>query len=142
MRISIKEQVLIIHFLGDRELMNNTLDSISNLYEGTIVRREGHNFPSKFIPDKHDLGKYKNKCQYVVGVYKTSDLKHELLHAKFYIDKSYRKSIEDEWQDIPEKKRKYLVDFLKRLGYSDDVLIDEYQAYRYSEQPNFFGIRL
>jgi hypothetical protein len=40
------------------------------------------------------------------------------------------------------KKRDYITKFLKRLGYSDKVIMDEYQAYRYSEKPNFFGIKL
>jgi len=27
------------------------------------------------------------------------------------------------------------------MGYADKVIIDEYQAYRYSESANFFGIK-
>ena len=41
-----------------------------------------------------------------------------------------------------DKTREYLTQFLKRLGYSDKVIIDEYQAYRYTEPANFFGIKL
>jgi len=41
----------------------------------------------------------------------------------------------------PEKRDK-IVAFLKRLGYCDKVLIDEYQAYRYTEKDNFFGLTL
>jgi len=29
---------------------------------------------------------------------------------------------------------------LKKLGYGDKVVIDEYQAYRYKEQGNYFEI--
>jgi hypothetical protein len=43
---------------------------------------------------------------------------------------------------MDKNARNYIIDFLRRLGYSDKVIIDEYQAYRYTEAPNFFGIRL
>ena len=35
-------------------------------------------------------------------------------------------------------KKNKIITFLKNLGYSDKVLIDEYQAYKYSEKDNFF----
>jgi hypothetical protein len=39
-------------------------------------------------------------------------------------------------------KKNKIITFLKNLGYNDKVLIDEYQAYRYSEKDNFFGVDL
>lgn len=142
MRASLKNDILTLHFEGKREEMNRVLDPISNAYEGVLENRVGHNFPSEWIPDKHLLAKYKSKCLYVVGVYKTSDLRHELLHAKFYLDPEYRKRILEEWEAFSEETRTHLTNFLKRLGYSEQVLVDEYQAYRYSEPSNFFGIKL
>ncbi len=122
--------------------MNTILDPISNAYEGVLNNREGHNFPSSYIPKNHMLHKYKNDCTYVIGVYNGKSIAHELLHARFYMDISYKNRIIQEWNELSATKRDYLVFFLKRLGYSDAVLIDEYQAYRYSETPNFFGIKL
>ncbi len=142
MRIKIENQVLIIHFEGNKSKMNTILDPISNAYEGVLNNREGHNFPSSYIPKSHILHKYKDQCTYVIGVYNGKSIAHELLHARFYMDISYKNRIIQEWNELSATKRDYLVSFLKRLGYSDSVLIDEYQAYRYSEAPNFFGIKL
>lgn len=142
MRVKLENQVLILHFEGNRDKMNEILDPISNIYEGVLVNREGHNFPSSYIPKSHILYKYKNDSVYVIGVYNGKSVNHELLHARFYMDISYKNRIIQEWNELPATKRDYLVSFLKRLGYSDAVLIDEYQAYRYSESSNFFGLKL
>ncbi len=142
MKVRIENHVLIIHFQGNKSKMNIILDPISNAYEGVLNNREGHNFPSSYIPKNHILYKYKNDCIYVIGVYNGKSIAHELLHARFYMDISYKNQIIQEWNELIDTKRNYLISFLKRLGYSDAVLIDEYQAYRYSEAPNFFGIKL
>lgn len=142
MRVKHQNQVLILHFEGKRDKMNEMLDSISNIYEGILVNREGHNFPSSYIPKNHTLYKYKKDCVYVIGVYNGKSIAHELLHARFYMDIFYKNRIIQEWNELTDVKRNYLIIFLKRLGYSDSVLIDEYQAYRYSEASNFFGLKL
>ncbi len=139
---TIKNDILILNFRGDRNKMNELLDPLSNDYEGVIVNRTGHNFPSTYLKKTHILFSYKNKCRYVIGVYRTNDLAHELLHAKFYLEPHYKNQIETEWNELDEFKRNHIITFLKKLGYSDKVLIDEYQAYRYSESSNFFGIKL
>ena len=142
MRISIRNAILTIHFEGDKEKMNRILDPISDEYEGPVKHREGHNFPSLHIPNEHILTKYKPLCDYVIGCYNSRSIAHELLHAKFYMDAAYREMILLEWQDLEEKHRNTITVFLKKLGYSEKVFIDEYQAYRYTEAHNFFGIRL
>lgn len=142
MQISIKDQILIIHFKGNKQKMNEVLDPISNNYEGVIVNREGHNFPSYYIPKNHTLSQYKDKCKYVIGVYHHNSLAHELLHAKFYVDEAYKCRIIQEWDTLEPPTREHIYRFLKSMGYDDKVIIDEYQAYRYTEKPNFFGIRL
>ncbi len=140
MRVQIKDEVLTLHFESNRNKMNDLLDPISNVYEGFLPNREGHNFPSSFIPKNHLLACYKEKCKYVIGIYNSKSIKHELLHAKYYIDVEYRSRIHKEWEELSEKTRSHIQSFLRRLGYSDRVMIDEYQAYRYSEAANFFGI--
>ncbi len=142
MIVSIRNNILIINFKGNRHKMNEILDPVSNSYEGLIINRTGHNFPSNYIPDVHILFKYKTQCKYVVGIYRTTDLAHELLHAKFYLEPAYRTKIINEWDNLESDKRTSIINFLKKLGYTDKVLIDEYQAYRYSEPENFFGIKL
>ena len=139
---SIKNDILVINFKGDRKKMNELLDPLSNKYEGLILNRTGHNFPSEYITKNHELFKYKSKCKYVIGIYRTNDLAHEILHAKFYLDLNYKNKIEIEWKELNIDKREHITMFLKKLGYSDKVIIDEYQAYRYSESNNFFGIKI
>jgi len=58
------------------------------------------------------------------------------------LDKEYKEKIDKEWNDMEENKRNKIIAFLKKLGYDDKVLIDEYQAYRYTEKDNFFGVKL
>lgn len=143
MRITIKDDILILHFNGNKQMMNEILDPISNNYEGIIKNREGHNFPSIFIPNNNNfISKYRSLCKYVIGIYNNKSIQHELLHAKYYMDNDYRSKINKEWIELNEKTKEYLTRFLKKLGYSDNVIIDEYQAYRYTESPNFFGIKL
>jgi hypothetical protein len=125
--------------------MNEWIAPISNMYEGTSKIREGHNFPSTFLPTDHILYKHIEAyptCVYVIATYNPKTIPHELLHARYYADTTYRVHIIEEWNALPEKTRAHITQFLKRLGYRDDVLIDEYQAHRYSEKSNFFGIRL
>lgn len=137
------KNVLIIQFTS-KERMNTMLAPISNMYEGALNQhREGHNFPSVYISPEHPFYKHIDAaCVYVIGVYKPGSIPHELLHARFYADPVYRVHITEEWNALPETSRTHITQFLKRLGYADNVLIDEYQAYRYTEKPNFFGIRL
>jgi hypothetical protein len=142
MKINFNNDIMIVNFAGDKKSMNEILDPISNEYEGPLINRQGHNFPAEYINKEHILYPYKSKCKYVIGVTGTTNLRHEMLHAKFYIDKKYRESIINEWNELSDDRRKKITDFLKKLGYSDKVIIDEYQAYRYSEKPNFFGFKI
>lgn len=141
MDIKIKDQILIARFKS-KDYMNQILDPLSNAYEGPLVNRQGHNFPSTFIPEKsHLLSSHKSKCSYVIGMFNSSGMAHELLHAKYFMDSVYRESINKEWAELPYAQRVHITQFLKSMGYSDQVIIDEYQAYRYTEPANFFGIK-
>lgn len=142
MKVTSYNNTLILNFNKDKKKMNETLDCISNSYEGIIYNREGHNFPSSIIPDTHELSKYKFSHKYVIGVYNSQSIQHELLHAKYYTDTNYRDRIIKEWNDLEPSTKQHITKFLKKMGYGDNVIIDEYQAYRYTERSNFFGIKL
>ncbi len=143
MDVGFRGPVLIVNFKGDRNEMNKILNPISDRYEGKIINREGHNFTSDLIPDQgHKLSKYKSQCKYVIGIYNLNSLRHELLHAKFALDEEYKRNIKREWYKLPKETRTHITKFLKKIGYQDKVIIDEYQAYRYTEPKNFFGIKL
>ena len=63
-------------------------------------------------------------------------------NMKNYTPNIFLKKIDKEWEELDERKRNKIITFLKKLGYCDKVIIDEYQAYRYTEKDNFFGVKL
>jgi hypothetical protein len=136
-------RILVIRF-SSKDKMNLILDKVSNRYEGELKNREGHNFPYDSVIKTDEIYKYvkDNNIKYIIAVYNAKSIKHEELHAKYYLDDEYKKKIQKEWDEMDFKKREYIIQFLKRLGYSEKVIIDEYQAYRYTEKSNFFGISL
>jgi len=136
-------RLLIIRF-KNKAIMNTALSKISERYEGLYGHVEGHNFPASYIEKSDVINDFvkKNKIEYVIGIYNPNSFQHEKLHAKYYLDQKYKKKIDDEWNMLEPEKRDKIVAFLKRLGYCDKVLIDEYQAYRYTEKDNFFGLTL
>ena len=82
---------------------------ISKRYEETDNSNFiGFNFPMNIIHKNENLYKYNNKASYVI-VYKNGDKQtkqHELLHAKFYINDDYKKSIYLLWDSIEDVSKK------------------------------------
>jgi hypothetical protein len=143
MQVTMKNEILIVNFKGNKAKMNAVLDPISNLYEGHLnSAREGHNFPATMIPPTHPLTVYKAKCRYVIGIYSTRSLRHELMHAKFFLEPDYRKKVGEEWCSLSLQTQLRITEFLNRLGYPEKVHLDEFQAYRATEPENFFGVLL
>lgn len=135
-------KLLILRY-NNKKYMNDELGKISYRYEGLSII-DGHNFPASFIKKSdriYELVK-KNNIEYVIGIYDSESLLHERLHAKYYFDKKYKQKIDQEWNNMEVSKKNKIITFLKNLGYNDKVLIDEYQAYRYSEKDNFFEVDL
>jgi hypothetical protein len=138
--------------------MTKYIDPISIYVEGsTKDTRIGHNFSietfwkyvsslkvhTKEIKEVISVVK-KHEVKYIIA-YINGDIqtkKHELQHAKFHIDDNYRLSIYDKWNNLDKKTQNHIISFLKRLGYPDEVLIDEFQAYYMTEKSNFFGVRI
>lgn len=138
--------------------MTRYIDPISVYIEGnTKDTRIGHNFSienfwkyvssvkqhTKEIKEITTLLK-KQEVKYIIA-YLNGDIqtkKHELQHAKFHIDEQYRLSIYNKWNNLDKKTQNHIVCFLKRLGYPDEVIIDEFQAYYMTEKDNFFGVKV
>lgn len=72
---------------------------------------------------------------YVIGSYqaKASTIAHELRHAFYYLNESYRRQCDDIFKAMPESVKEYVRDYLLDIGYSDIVVPDETQAYFGSE---------
>jgi len=67
---------------------------------------------------------------------------HELRHARFFLDEGYRSACLEAWAQLSEKQKKYVSSFLSRLGYHEDVHVDEFQAFHLTEKANFWGIKV
>jgi len=72
--------------------------------------------------------KYETKF-YVIGTYKNSDVAHELAHALFYLNDSYREKMENLVKSIPSIEYNRLSKKLIKMGYDTSVIDDEIQAY-------------
>ncbi len=123
------------------------VEKIADIYEGKVKNRIGINFPISVLnkwKGKCFLNDYIDKCKYVV-VYKKGDKltkAHELLHAKYYMDEKYKDDIKRKWQDMDKNSKDRVIKMLKKMGYpgdNEEIIIDEFQAYYYTEKDNFFG---
>ena len=101
----------------------------------------GFNFPSKtlkafyagkFDPltpeEKHILDLLRNEHGrfYVIATFKAEDVRHEMAHAKFYVDSAYRNDVKRVISGINIKP---ICKVLKEMGYNKSVFIDEAHAY-------------
>lgn len=84
---------------------------------------------------------------YIIGAMKgnTKTLQHEIAHGLFYLNKLYKKEMTKLVNDLPAKTRKSMEKMLKNTGYTQQVYIDEIQAYfstENKEQLKLRGIKL
>ena len=135
-------RLLIIRY-KNKAVMNKELSPISERYEGLSGALEGHNFPASYVQPGDSIYDMvqKHHIQYVIGIYHVHSLPHEKLHAKYYLDATYKKKIDEEWAQLDDVKRNKIIQALTKMGYTEKVWMDEYQAYRYSEKANFFGFK-
>jgi hypothetical protein len=130
------------------------INTISDEYEGKIEDRIGLNFPMVFVDkceqnkkiskkEAKELKKYDN-IEYII-VYKKGDVitkNHEKLHAKYYIDIEYKKKVKEYWNSLNKSSKEKVIKLLEKMKYpkdNEEILIDEFQAYLYTEKKNFFG---
>lgn len=145
MKVIVEHQILHIIYKDINEIPKNIID-ICNAYEGEIKQRIGFNFPMTFVKKtdpKSDLLKY--NTDYVIA-YKKGDIptkKHELQHARYYMDTEYKKQVHKLWESFSDSYKTQILLQLKKMKYPDnmDILIDEFQAYYFTEKSNFFGVR-
>lgn len=112
--------------------MSKQLEKRASEYEGYVPRRTGYNFPNKD-------GTY--TIAYIKGDYLTK--MHERRHAMYYLNSDYRKYINELWSSLDPAVKRDIEKFLKRCGYKDSVIIDEFQAYAFTEKEpdKFFGLK-
>lgn len=84
-----------------------------------------------------------HKKFYIVATFKQdkterSTLKHEVSHALYEIDKIYHKKINESLDFLSKDNQKKTNKELKRMGYSEDVFLDETHAYLLENYKDFF----
>lgn len=141
----------VLHIIYKKSIPKYVED-IADLYEGKIENRIGINFPVSIVTKykgniKEIKERIKDKDIKYVVVYKKGDKltkDHELMHAKYHMDESHKDKVREIWDNMKESSRKTVIVMLKKMGYPDnmDILVDEFQAYYYTEKKNFFGKNL
>ena len=101
-------------------------------------------FAKKHTSPTSPLRTYLHQVDYLI-IYRKGDLqtkKHELLHALYGMNPSYRHQVQTLWDSLPHRDQERVRHTLLGLGYPDrpDLLLDEFQAYYYTEKRSFFGI--
>lgn len=155
--ICCKDDIIMLEF-NNLNVMSTCLEHVSTFVEGkTTTLRIGHNFSACEL--KEYLAQTKNndkdkawlqelvtiiypKSKYIIG-YVSGDIKtkkHEICHALFHVDETYKKKMLVMWQSLDTLTKERIVDFLSRLGYPPEKHIDEFQAYFNTERDNFFGV--
>lgn len=77
----------------------------------------------------------KLKCQspdtYIIGAQdaKGDTFKHEVCHAMYFTNKSYKKQMDKLTKDLPEKNYNAFKNNIIKMGYAPKVVNDEIQAY-------------
>ena len=146
----IKVEGAILHVrYNDRDRSSDKmrdLECLASEYEGNMKGRVGFNFP--LTPDMK-LPKWlkphiNKEIKYLIA-YKKGDvatLKHELQHAKYYLDIEFRSKVDEIWESLSESVQFTVKAMLTKMGYPEHVMMDEFQAYLFTEKPNFFGKRI
>jgi hypothetical protein len=117
------------------------LIQIADCYEGKISSRIGFNFPMNIVEKSNSLRKF--TADYII-IYKKGDIltkKHELRHAMYFLDKEYRLSIQTLWDSLSSSSQSSIIAMLLKMKYPNNmtILLDEFQAYYYTEKKGFFG---
>ncbi|EFJ41046.1 hypothetical protein VOLCADRAFT_107854 [Volvox carteri f. nagariensis] len=147
--LEIREGCVALMRFRSRDSMNSLLDPISNAMEGVIANRLGHNFA--LIDTARDHVAFRKACglpkqvKYVIATLEgdAHSIRHEMCHARYYLDPSYRDTVMQVWsRSLASAQRDAITAFLNRLKYDTVAHVDEFQAYLVTEKSNFFGMDL
>ncbi len=137
----VKDDILHVVYYGNPSFLP-TLNDIANTHEGYIHMRQGFNFPSQLVKRPLQAAKLFKDCTYVI-IYPSNDVTtklHELRHARFYLDPTYRTEVQKLWDSLSHKKQRWITTMLTKMGYDAKFHLDEFQAYFFTEKRNFFSL--
>jgi len=80
------------------------------------------------------------KNSYIIGVdsVKSQTFMHEISHALYNTDKSYKKRMDSITSSLNTKKLRSLSKYLREMGYCEKVIKDELQAYLSTEKGSWY----
>lgn len=139
----IKDKILHITYNKKEDILKEIIE-IANVYEGEIRDRIGFNFPISFIKKHYPKSKLLSyNAEYII-VYQKKDIqtkKHELQHALYALNESFRSEVLSLWNSFPLSYQQKINSLLLKMNYpnNSEILLDEFQAYYFTEKPNFFG---
>jgi len=100
------------------------LTKFFKLYSHDLLKKE------MVLKELIEKNKPKGKFYVIASVAgKQAVMKHEIAHALFHVNSTYKAHMEDLVLTIPKKKMKTLARELHKKGYAKPVIIDEIQAY-------------
>ena len=143
MEYSIRDNILHIIY-NKKEDIGKEIIEIANKYEGEMGNRIGFNFPVSFIKKNFPKSKLlSHKAEYII-VYQKKDIqtkKHELQHAYYALNDCFRLEVLTLWNSFSPSYQQRIISLLFKMNYPNqmDILLDEFQAYYFTEKPNFFG---
>lgn len=103
-----------------------------NLKGGTPYDEEMGQIIVKVMEDlKAKFSREKTPKFYLIGVDKIEGgiMDHEISHAFFYLNSKYRKAVTDLVKKMSKKKYEGMRKIILELGYREDVIVDEIQAF-------------
>lgn len=134
MRWFIQDDVL--HVVFDSQNIPQELDDLGTLYEGKIKGRIGVNLPMYVLRENDPYHPFSQlDAQYIICYpsWGNQIKEHELLHAKYFIDPVYRQKIDRLWRRQSGSYQEKVYRRMKAYGYPEDVWIDEWQAYLFTD---------
>jgi hypothetical protein len=143
MEILLKNNIIHITY-NKKENISKEIVEIANKYEGEIKERIGFNFPMSFVKKHFPKSKLISyQAEYII-VYQKKDIqtkKHELQHALYALSPSYQLQVKELWNSFSKSYKDKVISLLLKMKYPNDenILLDEFQAYYFTEKQNFFG---
>lgn len=126
-------------FYKDQARILSDIDPIANLYEELLPGRIAFNIPIKFLKNT-TLEKYMKDNKYFICYCRKIDRKHEFLHAMYFLSDEYRNLINSLWNSLSNVDQNKVNSILKSLGYEDKFIIDEFQAYVFTDGWKYFNV--
>lgn len=104
--------------------------SFFSLFSGSLSKREQNLYETV----QHNLGLSTDDF-YIIGslTNDSATTQHELLHAHYYLNEEYREAAKKLVKSLPLESRLSLESSLIKIGYSNEVLTDEINAYLATE---------